>query len=300
MKPLLFALPGNEALCTALARELEGDTGHVTVRRFPDGESYVRIETPVAGRDVVLCCTLHQPDTKILPLVFAAATAKELGAARVAVVAPYLAYMRQDKRFHDGESITSVHFAQLLSRHIDWIVTVDPHLHRRASLNEIYTVPSRIVHAAPLLAQWIRANVQVPVLIGPDSESEQWVSEVARDARAPWLVLQKIRRGDRDVSVSIPDPGAVRGHTPVLIDDIISTARTMMAAARHMAAQALPAPVCIGVHAVFAADAYAELARSGIARVVTCNTIIHESNAIDLSGPLGDAVAAFLKMASSR
>jgi ribose-phosphate pyrophosphokinase len=140
------------------------------------------------------------------------------------------------------------------------------------------------------------------VLIGPDSESEQWVSEVARGADAPWLVLEKVRRGDREVSVSIPDPGAgaARGHTPVLVDDIISTARTMMAAARHMAAQALPAPVCIGVHAVFAADAYAELTRLGVARVVTCNTIVHESNAIDLSGPLGDAVAGFLKTPSTR
>ena len=299
MKPLLFALPGNEALCAALARELEGETGHMTVRRFPDGESYLRIETPVAGRDVVLCCTLQKPDTKILPLVFAAATAKELGAARVGMVAPYLAYMRQDKRFRDGESITSVHFARLLSRHIDWIVTVDPHLHRRVSLSEIYTVPSGIVHAAPLLAQWIRANIEVPVLIGPDSESEQWVSEVARGAQAPWLVLEKVRRGDRDVSVSIPDPEAVRGHTPVLVDDIISTARTMMAAARHMAEQALPAPVCIGVHAVFAAEAYAELARSGVARVVTCNTIVHESNAVDLSRPLGETVSRFLKMPSA-
>jgi ribose-phosphate pyrophosphokinase len=235
---------------------------------------------------------LHDPDSKIPALLFAASTARELGAARVGLVAPYLAYMRQDKRFTEGESVTSLHFAKLISRYVDWLVTVDPHLHRRTSLDDIYSVPSIVVHAAPLLAQWIRANVDSPVLIGPDSESEQWVSEVAREANAPWLVLEKIRRGDRDVSVSIPDPGALRDRTPVLVDDIISTARTMMAAAHHLAGRGLAPPVCVGVHAVFAGTAYADLAAAGVARVVTCNTIAHESNAIDVSGPLAEAVGS--------
>ena len=289
MKSVILALPGNEQLAAGLAARLQTEVGRMTVRRFPDGESYVRIETPVDGRNIVLACGLHDPDTMILALLFAASTARELGAARVGLVAPYLAYMRQDKRFNEGESITSVHFAKLISRYVDWLVTVDPHLHRRRSLDDIYSIPGIAVHAAPLLAQWILAHVDSPVLIGPDSESEQWVSEVARGADAPWLVLEKIRRGDRDVSVSIPDPGALRGRTPVLVDDIISTARTMMAAIRHLAGLGLAKPVCVGVHAVFAGTAYADLAAAGVARIVTSNTIAHESNAIDVSGPLAEA-----------
>lgn len=294
MKSIILALPGNERLAADLAEHLQAEMGRMTVRRFPDGESYVRIETPVDGRNVVLACGLHDPDTKILALLFAASTARELGAARVGLVAPYLAYMRQDKRFNEGESITSAHFAKLISRYVDWLATVDPHLHRRTSLDDIYSVPSIVVHAAPLLAQWIRANVKAPILIGPDSESEQWVSEVARGADAPYLVLEKLRRGDRDVSVSIPDPGALRGRTPVLVDDIISTARTMIAASRHLAGQGLAPPVCVGVHAVFAGTAYADLAGAGVARIVTCDTIAHESNAIGVSGALADAIPGLL------
>ncbi len=242
------------------------------------------------GRNVALACGLHDPDSKIPALLFAASTARELGAARVGLVAPYLGYMRQDKRFNEGESITSVHFAKLISHYVDWLVTVDPHLHRRKSLDDIYSVPSIVVHAAPLLAQWISANVDSPVLIGPDSESEQWVSEVARGANAPWLVLEKVRRGDRDVSVSIPDITALRGRTPVLVDDIISTARTMMAAVRHLTGQGLAAPVCIGVHAIFSGDAHAELLSAGAARIVTTNTIPNSSNAIDLTPAIADAL----------
>jgi ribose-phosphate pyrophosphokinase len=289
-KTLILALPGNDRLAAGLAAALGAEQGEMTVRRFPDGESYVRIETPVAGREVVLACTLNDPDRKLPALLFAADTTRELGAKRVGLVAPYLAYMRQDKRFKTGESVTSVHFAKLISRHFDWLATVDPHLHRRTSLDDIYSIPSVVIHAAPLLAQWIRANVDSPILIGPDSESEQWVSKVARGAGAPFLVLDKIRRGDRDVTVSVPDPAALRGRTPVLVDDIISTARTMIAAARNLAGHGLSPPICVGVHAVFAGDAHAGLLTAGAGRIVTANTIPHASNAIDVNALVGAGV----------
>lgn len=300
MKAVILGLPGNERLAAELAGKLQAEAGRMTVRRFPDGESYVRIETPVEGRPVVLACTLHDPDPKLAALVFAASTARELGATQVGLVAPYLAYMRQDKRFQEGESITSIHFAQLLSRCVDWLVTVDPHLHRRSSLDQIYSIPSVAVRAAPALAQWIGANVQSPVLIGPDSESEQWVAEVARGAGAPFLVLEKIRRGDRDVTVSVPDISALRGRTPVLVDDIVSTARTMAAAVRHLAGQGVAPPVCVGVHAVFAADAHAELLSAGAGRIVTANTIPHASNAIDVTGLIGAAVRSIVETGPAR
>jgi ribose-phosphate pyrophosphokinase len=254
----------------------------------------VRIGTPVAGRPVVLACTLNEPDSKIAALLFAAATAKELGATRVGLVAPYLAYMRQDARFQEGECVTSTHFARLISGCVDWLVTVDPHLHRRTSLDDIYTIPSIVVHAAPLLAGWIAANVSSPILVGPDRESAQWVSEVAERAGLPWIVLDKLRRGDRDVSVSLPDPERLRGRTPVLVDDMISTAGTMIAAAGRMAAASLAPPVCAGVHAVFAGSAHTDLSNAGVARIVTCNTIEHVSNGIDVSGLIAEAAGRLL------
>ena len=75
----------------------------------------MRIDTPVRGRCVVLAGSLHQPDEKTLPLLFAADAARELGAAQVGLVAPYLAYMRQDRRFEPGEAVTSRSYARLLS-----------------------------------------------------------------------------------------------------------------------------------------------------------------------------------------
>lgn len=293
MKPVLLALAGNESLAQVLAQRLDAELGRCTLRRFPDGESYLRIETALAGRTVILAATLDRPDDKLLPLLFAAGTAKELGAERVGLVAPYLAYMRQDRCFQSGEALTSAHFARLLSTSVDWLVTVDPHLHRRSSLGEIYSIPTSVMHAAVLVSDWIRQHVAAPLVVGPDAESDQWVTAVANAAGAPYVVLQKIRRGDREVEVSVPDVERWRTRTPVLVDDIISTARTMIETAGHLHRAGLAPPVCIGVHAVFAGDAYESL-RVGAARVVTCNTILHTSNAIDVSDLLVTGVRTML------
>lgn len=270
-------MPGNETMAQALAAHASAELGAIETRRFPDGEAYVRLASDLGGKDVDIVCTLARPDAQFLSLIFAANTARELGAASVNLVAPYLAYMRQDKRFKEGEAVSSIHFARLLCQAFDSLVTVDPHLHRRRDLAEIFTIPTRIEHAAPLLADWIRENVERPLVIGPDAESEQWVSAVAARAGAPHVVSSKTRLGDRQVEVEIPDITAWRGRRPVLIDDIVSSGRTMIETARQLAQRGLDKPVCLAVHALFAEDSYAELLELS-ERVLSTDTIPHLSN----------------------
>jgi len=290
MPPLVASLIEDDPLAPALAAAIDGELARLERRRFPDGETYLRYDTPPAGRDVVLLCSLDRPDDKVLPLLFAAATARDLGAASVGLVSPYLAYMRQDSRFQPGEAVTSATFARVLSREIDWLVTVDPHLHRHSSLSEIYTVPAAALHAAPLLAGWIRENVERPLLVGPDSESAQWVEAVAREAGAPHIVLEKIRHGDRDVEVSVPQVERWHAQTPVLVDDIVSTGRTMIETVGHLLRAGLRPPVCLAVHGIFAGSACQDLRAAGAAEIVTTNTVRHETNAIDVTSLLAEAV----------
>lgn len=291
MKTLLLTWPGNEPLGASLLAALDAEPVAFSTRRFPDGETYLRIDTDVRQRAVCVLCTLRDPDARFLPLAFAADTIRELGARSVGLVAPYLAYMRQDRRFEPGEALTSTYFARLLSSRFDWLVTVDPHLHRRKSLAEIYSVPAAVVHAAPLLADWVRDNVPDALLVGPDAESEQWVRAVAEAVPCPHVVLDKTRRGDRDVSVSpMPDERLREGRTAILIDDIISSARTMIETVRQWTAAGLPAPICLAVHGVFAAQAYESLRGSGATRIVTTNSIPHESSEVDLGAVIADHV----------
>ena len=290
METILFSLPGNEELTALMAKQMNAEVGRAILRKFPDGESYTRILSKVEGKCVVLVCTLHEPDEKLLPLYFLSHTAKALGAKCTCLVAPYLAYMRQDTIFQEGEGVSAAFFGKLVSGFADSMVTVDPHLHRITSLGKVYTIPNKVIPAADNISKWITEHIQDPVLIGPDSESEQWVSEVAKNAGAPFTVLQKIRHGDRDVEVSVPEIDTYRDATPILVDDIISTARTMIETVGHLKNAGMKPPVCIGVHAVFSGNAYGDLLAAGVGNVVTCNTIPHPSNAIDLSGILASEV----------
>ncbi|RPG33598.1 ribose-phosphate pyrophosphokinase [Flagellimonas olearia] len=290
MKTILFSLPGNQELTELLAEKMKAEIGECTIRKFPDGESYTRILSDVKGKCVVMVCTLHEPDEKLLPLYFLSHTAKSLGAMCTCLVAPYLAYMRQDKVFNEGEGVTSGFFGKLISGFADSITTIDPHLHRISSLGEVYDIPNRVIHAADEISKYIKANIHNPVLIGPDSESEQWVSDVAKKAGVPFTVLQKVRHGDRDVEVSVPDVDKYKEATPVLVDDIISTARTMIETTEHLKSAGMKPAICIGIHAVFSGNAYQDLWDAYVEDIISCNTIPHQSNKIDLSDVIAKEV----------
>jgi ribose-phosphate pyrophosphokinase len=290
MTALVLAAPGAEQLAAVLADHLGAARGRIESRRFPDGEAYLRVLDDVAARDVVLLACLRDPDPQALGLWFLADAVRQLGARTVGLVAPYLPYMRQDRRFQPGEAVTSATFARFVSEAFDWLVTVDPHLHRRSSLGEIYAIPAQVVASAPSIARWVTERISRPVIIGPDSESEQWAADVAGRVGCPALVLQKNRLGDRQVEISVPSVSGYSDRTPVLIDDIISSARTMAVAVRQVRHAFGVAPVCVGVHAVFAPDALAALQEAGAMRVVTCNTLPHETNGIDVVEDIAVAV----------
>lgn len=287
MPLIVFNLDSDPSLFDKLAETMSATKGELEQRKFPDGESYLRVHTDCSHQDVIIFCNLYQPDDKILRLLFLTSTLKEMGAKKVGLITPYLPYMRQDKQFHNGECVSSRPFAKLLSNSLDLLITMDPHLHRYNSLDEIYTLKSCVVSAAPLIAHWIQQHIPDPLLIGPDMESEQWVSEVARLAEAPFQILEKIRHGDTLVEISPPELASFKNKTPVLIDDIISSGHTMLETINHLTLADMQRPVCIGVHGIFAEGAFSQLQQ--FANVITTQCIPHSSNNIDIAHALAEA-----------
>ena len=281
--PIIFALFGHDELTATIQKKCHYEPGKISFHQFPDKETVVKIESDVAKRIVIFVANLAHPNPKILPLLFAAQTARSLGATQVVLVTPYLTYMRQDKVFEPGQGITSAYFAQLVSSYFDSLITIDPHLHRWSSLGEIYKIPAKVLHAANEIASWIPQHVSNPIFIGPDSESAQWVKTIAQKSSAPFTILEKNRKSDTQVEISIPGIKQYMHATPILIDDIISTGMTMMETLKHLRSLNMKPAVCIGVHAIFSGNAYQELLLSHVAKVITCNTIPHTSNNIDIS-----------------
>ncbi|GGD64895.1 ribose-phosphate diphosphokinase [Lacimicrobium alkaliphilum] len=291
--PIVFSL-SSHPLAESLPEVLNAETGKLNTRLFPDGESYLRIDTQVSQRDCIVLIDLCQPNDKYLPLIFLTETLRELGCRSVGIVVPYLSYMRQDIRFQQGEAVTSRVFAGALSTHIDWLVTVDPHLHRYHSLGQIYTVPSVVVQGAPALADWLKPKSSL-LLVGPDEESEQWVKAIARDSGHAYVIGTKQRFGDRDVTISLPDLQQHRHKTAVIIDDVISSGQTIVQTVKALQQQGFSKIDAAAVHGIFANQSDQLLKQTGIGQLVTCNTIPHSSNNVDITSLLIPAIQVCLQ-----
>ena len=295
MSALCFSFPRDELSGRNLAVALGATQGELELHHFPDGETRARLCSDCADRHVILVCGGREPNGNALPLLFAAQAARAMGARRVGLVAPYLAYLRQDTSFHRGEAVSALAYGRFLSGAFDWIATVDPHLHRLKSLGEVFSVPAVCVSSMPAVAAWIAANVQDPVIVGPDSESAQWASVVAERVAAPYTVLHKTRSGDRQVSMSLPDPAKIRGRTPVILDDISSSGHTLIEAARQLQTLTAHPATCVVVHALLTPDAQRAIKAAGVTRLVSTNTVAHETNAIDIVPLLAEGIRPMLQ-----
>lgn len=283
-RSLIVAYPGSEPFAERLSSVLDWEIAPVAWHRFPDSETGLRFDVPVRDATIAVVASLDRPDAKIAGLAFCAATARELGARRIGLVAPYLAYMRQDRRFRDGEAVSARIFPHIIGQWFDWLATADPHLHRIHDLAEIYTMPTTVIHCASSIGKWIAGEVADPLIVGPDEESAQWVAAIAAEAGAPHVVLRKIRYGDRSVEISVPDLSVFTGRIPVLVDDIISTGQSMAGTIGGLRRQGFARPCCVAVHPVLAEGAETALREAGISGLASCNTIAHSTNRIDVTG----------------
>lgn len=290
--PIVFSL-AHDDLALRLSVLVGGKIGGLQWRSFPDEETYIQVQSPVAGQHCIVVADFSRPNEKFLALLFLLDTLRDLGAKSVGLVLPYLCYMRQDCRFNEGEAISSAIFARTLSAHIDWLVTLDPHLHRYKTLDEIYSVPCRVIPSAPVLADWLK-NQNNLLLLGPDEESEQWLSKLSELSGQPFAIGAKRRLGDRQVEVSLPDLSAFTGASVVIVDDVIASGHTVLQAIEAIQRQGFSDIQCVAVHGVFSDDCDHLLIEAGVRTLVTTNTVVHASNVIDISPLLKEAILEFI------
>lgn len=263
----------------------------VEVRHFPDGESLVRV--PAAAQTALVYRSLDDPNAKLVELLLTAAALRDGGARKVILIAPYLAYMRQDMAFHEGEAVSQRVIGPLLASHFDGVATVDPHLHRIASLTEVMPdIPALAISAAPALVEAIGSGIDPrTVLVGPDSESRPWVESLARPLGLDVLVGEKVRHGDRDVTLAIPGIAAVSGRPAILVDDVVSSGMTLLTCARLLRAAGATAIEALATHALSSPNDLAQLAQ-GIPRLRACDSTASPAGVIPLAGVLADAIRA--------
>ncbi len=256
---------------------------------FPDGEVKLSLPTDLPDR-VIICRSLDRPNEKLVELLLAAETARELGAKAISLVAPYLCYMRQDKAFHPGEAVSQRVIGAFLAGLFDNVITVDPHLHRIHHLQQaVPTGCTMALTATSLMAEFLRGRIENPVLIGPDSEAEQWVSSVASTDRWSYGICKKTRLGDQEVVIRLPDID-LNGRSVVLVDDVASSGQTLATAAEECMSRTARHVDVLVTHGLFYNDAQQLLKRAGVRHIWSTDSVTHESNIIPLNGLLKDAV----------
>ena len=279
---IIIGMSNSVRLAKSIAKHAGKTFSELNSKHFPDGESNLRFMKSVKGKHVVLVNSFYpNPNNTLTELYFATRSAKNQGAKKVTIIAPYLGYMRQDKAFHQGEIVSSSYMGELMSC-ADELITIDPHLHRYKTLNQVIKTKTKRLSANGLIAEYIKKNHSNAIIIGPDSESYQWAEHIAEKLRHHAVVLRKKRYSSTIVRIKLKQDVKWNGKNVVIVDDIISTGHTMIEPIKQLKTKGVKNIYCIGVHGIFVLDAVKKLEKLG-AKVICTNTIERKQSKIDVA-----------------
>jgi ribose-phosphate pyrophosphokinase len=269
------------SLAEKVAKELGQKPAEIEIKRFPDGEKYIRIHEDVKDKDVAIIQSLYRsPDEYIFEYLLIADTLRDMGAASITGITPYLAYARQDSRFYPGEALTSASVARFFeAAGTTSVLTVDCHLHRLGDVSKVFKVPARNLSAMPSLGKYALENLRPhnPIVVAPDEEAEQWAGTVAKelDAEHTHFTKRRIREEGKTSSRLELDTGSAefKGRDVVFADDIISTGGTIAGAARACKKKGAKRMFVVCTHPVLAEGAIKRVKAAGVSKIIATDTI---------------------------
>lgn len=277
-------------LGSLIAKKSKVKHSSLHVDKFPDNELRVRFDSSLKNKNVALVQSFYGNISDcIIEVILAAKTAKGLGAKKVSLIAPYFPYMRQDKSFHKGEAISQIIITGLIDKYFDAVYLMDPHLHRKNKLENIFKIKSKKLTANGLIAAYIKKHIKNPVVIGPDEESYKWARNVAEMIGAESMILNKKRYSSYHVEIKLNKKINLRNKNAVIVDDIISTGNTILETAKILRRLGAKKIHCICIHGIFASNALSKLKKAGI-NVISTNTIPNKVARIDVSGVIAESL----------
>lgn len=277
-------------LAGKIAKKLKSSYSELKVKKFPDGEIKVRFMSNVKDKVVALVQSFYgNINDLVVEIIFAAETAKDLGAKKVFLMAPYFPYLRQDKRFKAGDCVSVEVMGRLVDRYFDKVFIIDPHLHREVKLSDIFSIKSKKLTANPLIADYIKKNIKNPLIVGPDWESYKWARIVAEKINCEHVIMQKKRYTGRKVKVTLNKKVDISNKNVIFVDDMISTGNTLLEAVKNLKKLGAKKFNCIAVHGIFVENALEKLRKANV-KVVTTNTIPNKVAKIDVSGLIVDSL----------
>jgi ribose-phosphate pyrophosphokinase len=269
---MLIAGTANRPLAEKIAAELRTALCDVDIRRFSDGEIFVRINENVRGRDVYIIQPTNAPGDNLLELLLLIDAAKRASAARVTAVVPYYGYARQDRKDQPRVAISAKLVANLITTAgADRLLAVDFHSHQ---LQGFFDIPVDHLYAAPVFRDhFLRMDLRDLVVVAPDVGAAKMARGFARRLNAPFAIIDKRRPAPNEAEV-LTVVGDVRGKTCLIPDDMIDTAGTMVQSVQALLAQGAEQVYCCATHAVFSGPAVQRLSESPVREVTVTDTVL--------------------------
>lgn len=289
MADLVFGGTTCQALAKEVAGEIQAEIGRLTVRRFPDGEVFVRVDSDVKGLSCAVIQSTSKPqDSNIFELLVLLETLKELGAEEVTTVVPYFGYGRQDKAFKEGEGVSARVFAKHVEMHSDKFYTINIH---EDDILKFFKIPAQGLDASSSLGEYFKTyELQDPIVIGPDDGAGRLASGVAKVLGCEYDTLEKKRIGPGQVEIK-PKKLAVEEKDIFLVDDMIDSGGTMLEAMVILMNQKARNVLVGCVHPVLTGNVVSRLFAAGAVDVVATNTISSEISFITVSGIITSVLA---------
>ena len=273
MDPCIVAGTAHRTLGEAVARSLGVAPLVCTLERFPDGELHVELREPVARRDVVIVQSAVNPvGESVLEVLMIADAARRLGASGVTAVLPYVGYARADRRTREGQPLAGRVVAGLFDRSlVDRVIAIDLH---SSAVAGFFPVPVDHLDALPVLADALeRVMPENAVIVAPDVGASKRAEALAARWKLPTAVVHK-KRVSGSAVVAHAVTGDVQGRAPVIVDDMIVTGSTLVAAMNALRDHgALEGPVIAATHALCPGEAIAKLASIGTRVLVVTDTL---------------------------
>ena len=284
--------PASTELGKKIARELGLEPEPFGYRLFPDGESYIKLNSSVAGETVVLVqTTAPNPDTRLMQLLVMARTARDFGARHIIACVPYLAYMRQDKRFLDGEALSfDIVLGLLEDSGVDDLLVVD--LHSEESLRKLqpnHRVKVHTLSAIPVIAKYLKENgFDGAYSLSPDEGRRDIVSAASEVMGGGFAFFEKnrdLRTGETTMFVKDVE---VRGRKAVVFDDIISSGGTMAKAVKALKTQGAEKVAAACTHALFMGGAVEKIRDAGADIIVASDSVETPFSKVSVAGAVAE------------
>src|SRR5688572_22655957 len=271
---MLLSGTANQPLAEEIAQHMGRPLANCTVKRFADGEIFVRLNENARGRDVFIVQPTPPPADNVMELLLLIDAAKRASAARITAIMPYYGYARQDRKDQPRVAIGAKLVANLIeAAGADKVLGMDFHTHQ---IQGFFDVPVDHLYAAPVLTNYFKElGVLEPVVVAPDVGAAKMARGFARRLDASFAIIDK-RRPQANIAEVLQVVGDVDGRNCIIVDDMIDTAGTLESVVNALKDRGAGEVFAAATHALLSGPAVERLSRAPVIEVVVTNTLFVE------------------------